>query len=111
MAFGTGHHGTTKGCLLALDKLISKGKKIDNVIDIGCGTAVLAMAVGKVSSSEIIASDERATISFDAQSSVSASEGVSLRVKKHENFVHLIHPKGYDYFEIIRSKLHWGQKV
>ena len=55
--------------------------------------------------------DERATISFDAQSSVSASEGVSLRVKKHENFVHLIHPKGYDYFEIIRSKLHWGQKV
>ena len=57
MAFGTGHHGTTKGCLLALDKLISKGKKIDNVIDIGCGTAVLAMAVGKVSSSEIIASD------------------------------------------------------
>ena len=51
MAFGTGHHGTTKGCLLALDKLISKGKKIDNVIDIGCGTAVLDMAVGKVSSS------------------------------------------------------------
>jgi len=34
-----------------------------------------------------------------------------LRVKRHSNFVHLIHPKGYDYFEIIRSKLHWGQKV
>ena len=65
--------------------------------------------------SEVIISlldcDERATISFDAQSSVSASEGVSLRVKRHDNFVHLIHPKGYDYFEIIRSKLHWGQKV
>jgi ribosomal protein L11 methyltransferase len=57
MAFGTGHHGTTKGCLLALDNLITKGKKINNVIDIGCGTAVLAMAVGKVSSSKIIASD------------------------------------------------------
>ena len=57
MAFGTGHHGTTKGCLLALDKLIARGKKIDEVIDIGCGTAVLAMAVGKVSSSRIIASD------------------------------------------------------
>ena len=57
MAFGTGHHGTTKGCLLALDKLVSRGKKIDEVIDIGCGTAVLAMAVGKVSSSRIIASD------------------------------------------------------
>ena len=57
MAFGTGHHGTTKGCLLALDSLISKNKRLDNVIDIGCGTAVLAMAVGKVSSSKIIASD------------------------------------------------------
>ncbi len=57
MAFGTGHHGTTKGCLLALDKLIAKGKKIDDVIDIGCGTAVLAMAVAKVSSSRVIASD------------------------------------------------------
>ena len=57
MAFGTGHHGTTKGCLLALDKLVTMGKKIDEVIDIGCGTAVLAMAVGKVSSSRIIASD------------------------------------------------------
>ena len=53
MAFGTGHHGTTKGCLLALDSLISKNKRLDNVIDIGCGTAVLAMAVGKVSSSKI----------------------------------------------------------
>ena len=57
MAFGTGHHGTTKGCLLALDKLVERGKKINEVIDIGCGTAVLAMAVGKVSSSRIIASD------------------------------------------------------
>ena len=57
MAFGTGHHGTTKGCLLALDKIIAKGIKISSVIDIGCGTAVLAMAVGKVSSSKIIASD------------------------------------------------------
>ena len=57
MAFGTGHHGTTKGCLLALDNLIAKGKKIDDVIDIGCGTAVLAMAAAKVSSSKVIASD------------------------------------------------------
>ena len=57
MAFGTGHHGTTKGCLLALNTLIAKGKKIDDVIDIGCGTAVLAMAVAKVSSSRVIASD------------------------------------------------------
>ena len=57
MAFGTGHHGTTKGCLLALNNLLEKGKKIDDVIDVGCGTAVLAIAVAKVSSSRVIASD------------------------------------------------------
>ena len=55
--------------------------------------------------------EDRATISFDAQSAVSVSEGDALRVVQHDNFVHLIHPKGYDYFDIIRSKLHWGQKV
>ena len=55
--------------------------------------------------------EENATVSFDAQSSVTITERTSIRVKQHDNFVHLIHPKGYDYFEIIRSKLHWGQKV
>ena len=57
MAFGTGHHGTTKGCLLALDKILSEVTNLKNVIDIGCGTAVLAMAVAKTSSAEIMASD------------------------------------------------------
>ena len=57
MAFGTGHHGTTKGCLLAFDKFFVQSRNLKNVIDIGCGTAVLAMAVGKVSSAKIIASD------------------------------------------------------
>ena len=57
MAFGTGHHGTTKGCLLALDKILSEVTNLKNVIDIGCGTAVLAMAVAKTSSAKIMASD------------------------------------------------------
>ena len=57
MAFGTGHHGTTKGCLLALEQIISDGFDAKNVIDVGCGTAVLAMAAAKVFSANIIASD------------------------------------------------------
>lgn len=48
MAFGTGHHGTTKGCLLALDRLATLGFRAKNVADIGCGTAVLAMAAVKL---------------------------------------------------------------
>src|SRR5210317_822851 len=48
MAFGTGHHGTTKGCLLAFEALLEDGLTPGPVADIGAGTAVLAMAAAKV---------------------------------------------------------------
>lgn len=48
MAFGTGHHATTQGCLLALDRLATAGVRAQKVADIGCGTAVLAMAAAAV---------------------------------------------------------------
>jgi len=57
MAFGTGHHGTTLGCLKALDRLIEQGFVGEKVADIGCGTAVLAMAAARVWDGTIIASD------------------------------------------------------
>ena len=57
MAFGTGHHVTTVGCLLALDYLNKSGYKFKNIADIGCGTGVLAMAAARVSQANIIASD------------------------------------------------------
>ena len=57
MAFGTGHHGTTLGCLKAYDRLLSDGMTVDDVADIGCGTAVLAMAAAKTGSAHVIASD------------------------------------------------------
>jgi ribosomal protein L11 methyltransferase len=57
MAFGTGHHGTTLGCLKALDHLISEGFKADKLADIGCGTAVLAMAAARVWEGTFLASD------------------------------------------------------
>jgi len=66
MAFGTGHHGTTKGCLLALEALIrqppSKTKKrLKNypkrVLDLGCGSGVLAIAAAKSIITDVLASD------------------------------------------------------
>jgi ribosomal protein L11 methyltransferase len=57
MAFGTGHHGTTKGCLMALDRLDRAGFKGKRVADIGCGTAVLAMAAAAIWPDPVIASD------------------------------------------------------
>ena len=57
MAFGTGHHGTTLGCLRAFDRLLDQNYIFDNVLDLGCGTAVLAMAAARASSINVIASD------------------------------------------------------
>ena len=57
MAFGTGHHGTTKGCLEAVDKLFTDGFSPQSVADIGCGTAVLAIAAAKVLHLPVMASD------------------------------------------------------
>ena len=57
MAFGTGHHGTTLGCLRALDRLIEAGVAAGRVLDLGCGTAVLGMAAARVWPAEVIATD------------------------------------------------------
>ncbi|HBM61491.1 50S ribosomal protein L11 methyltransferase [Salipiger marinus] len=57
MAFGTGHHGTTLGCLRALDRLAQDGIVGQSVADIGCGTAVLAMAAARIWPNPVIASD------------------------------------------------------
>ncbi|MCY7281824.1 MAG: 50S ribosomal protein L11 methyltransferase [Sphingomonas bacterium] len=44
LAFGTGHHDTTAGCLEALDRLEKSGKNFANIADIGTGTGLLAFA-------------------------------------------------------------------
>ena len=48
LAFGTGHHATTAGCLGALDRLHAAGKRFANVADIGTGTGLLAFAALKL---------------------------------------------------------------
>jgi ribosomal protein L11 methyltransferase len=50
-AFGTGHHETTRGCLLALQDIARRrpaARDVSPVLDMGCGTGVLAMAAAKL---------------------------------------------------------------
>ena len=79
MAFGTGHHGTTLGCLRALDRLASGGFEGKNVADIGCGTAVLAMAAARIWKNPVLASDIDEVAVEVARSNVAAN-GLSGRV-------------------------------
>ena len=55
-AFGTGHHGTTVGCLEAFDRLLQT-ERFDKVLDVGCGTGVLAIAAAKTGSSVAVGTD------------------------------------------------------
>ena len=56
LAFGTGHHGTTRGCLLLLDHVL-KSSRPRNVLDLGSGTGVLAIAAAKALHRAVLASD------------------------------------------------------
>ena len=79
-AFGTGHHGTTVGCLLAFDELL-KRERFERVLDVGCGTGVLAIAAAKTGSRVAIGTD------IDAPSVRIANENADLNQAK-ARFVH-----------------------
>ena len=71
LAFGTGHHGTTRGCLLLLDHVL-KAHRPARVLDLGSGTGVLAIAAAKGLRRDVLASD------IDARSVVVANENAGL---------------------------------
>jgi len=85
LAFGTGHHGTTHGCLLAFDRLLHRLRP-RRVLDIGCGTGVLAIAAARALLRRVEASD------IDAASVAVARDNV--RLNRAGAFVHVVRSNG-----------------
>ncbi|WP_332660712.1 50S ribosomal protein L11 methyltransferase [Brevundimonas sp.] len=79
-AFGTGHHGTTVGCLIAFDELLKK-ERFERVLDVGCGTGVLAIAAAKTGSKVAVGTD------IDQPSVRIANENAKLN-QANARFVH-----------------------
>jgi ribosomal protein L11 methyltransferase len=77
MAFGTGHHATTRGCLLLIDGLarqgVRRGVRPGRVADIGCGTGVLAMAAARVWRARCVATDIDPVAAATARENVRAN--------------------------------------
>ena len=92
MAFGTGHHGTTLGCLKALDHLAAEGFVGKKVADIGCGTAVLAMGAARIWPETVLASDIDEVAVEVAEANVKANDRVG-RVK-------CLEAMGFDHAEL-----------
>lgn len=56
LAFGTGHHGTTAGCLIMLSRRLA-ARKPRRVLDVGSGSGVLAIAVARLARTDVLATD------------------------------------------------------
>ncbi len=60
LAFGSGEHETTRGCLLALDALAAR-RRVSSALDLGCGSGILALAIAKTWGARVVAADVDAT--------------------------------------------------
>lgn len=86
LAFGTGHHGTTRGCLMLLDQVL-RSRWPRRPLDLGTGTGVLAIAIAKALKGHVTASD------IDRRSTQVARDNA--RANGVGNFVEVVHAPGF----------------
>jgi ribosomal protein L11 methyltransferase len=90
VAFGTGHHGTTLGCLRAFDKLADQGFAPARVADVGCGTAVLAMAAARILPGALVFASDIDQVAVDVALA-------NVEINKLEGRIECVEAAGFDH--------------
>jgi ribosomal protein L11 methyltransferase len=87
-AFGTAHHASTQGCLIALDELIKRGRP-DLVLDLGTGTGVLAIAAARAFDRPVVATDNNpVAVTTARENARKANVAQQVHVLQADGFAH-----------------------
>ncbi|MGH6932735.1 MAG: 50S ribosomal protein L11 methyltransferase [Dongiaceae bacterium] len=87
LAFGTGRHETTRGCLLALDRLARAGRKFRNPLDLGCGSGILALAIAARFGVPVLAADnDPRAVAIARENAIINGSADRVRAIKSEGF-------------------------
>jgi ribosomal protein L11 methyltransferase len=104
LAFGTGHHGTTAGCLEEIDRLLSL-REYDSILDLGTGTGVLAIAAALKARQPVLATD------IDPVATSTALENAKLNGASHlvhgftANGMEDVKFQGYGPFDLVIANI------
>jgi ribosomal protein L11 methyltransferase len=101
MAFGTGEHATTRGCLRLLDDALRPGER---VLDVGSGSAILAIAAAKLGAREAIAVEYDPDANLNARENVERN-GVQSRVEIVEAMADPALVAGFGPFDLILANI------
>jgi ribosomal protein L11 methyltransferase len=99
MAFGTGNHTTTVLCIKLLDYLM-KGASVENVLDVGCGSGILAICAVALGAKTAQGLDIKISIVNEARENV-ARNGLSSKIDVHLGTVEGVNDK----FDLITANI------
>jgi ribosomal protein L11 methyltransferase len=96
IAFGSGEHATTRGCLLALDRL-SRARRARRVLDVGCGSGILAIGAARSWPARVVASDiDRESVRLAAENMRRNAVADRVTVLRSDGLARVRPLRGYD---------------
>ena len=87
LAFGSGHHGTTAGCLMLFDQLLQQGASPKHILDLGCGAGILSIGAAKALDINILATDiDQDAVDVTRQNAVLNKVGRKITAERVDGF-------------------------